>query len=230
MKRKYLTLSFLFLFLSLVLNNNIIKNNKNSKNSKNDQNCLIIHGGGITGFWSTLGKLKKINFKDYSEIHCYSSGCLAVIVKVNNYRNLDVIINKSIEIKQTIYTDYYNFYNIRQNFINFLIDDYHKITNNLNLSVVSSNLMTQCSYNIYNFNYLNKTHLKEKMLDSTYIPMITGYYVENRKFYDGSFCQFNLPNCKYNLYPNLNLFNLRNIFNFDLSLNEIEKLLLDEEK
>ena len=89
---------------------------------------------------------------------------------------------------------------------------------NIELSVVSSNLMTQCSVNKYSLNDKNKIHLKEKMLDSTYIPMITGHISEDRKFYDGSFCQLNLPKCKYNLHPNINLFNLWNIFNFNDSV------------
>lgn len=57
--------------------------------------------------------------------------------------------------------------------------------------------------------------------------MITGYYLEDRQFYDGSFCQLNLPKCKHNLHPDLNIFNLKNIFNFDLTLNNIKEVLLE---
>ena len=219
MNIKYLFFSFFILFMSFIVNHKL---------NSNTTNCLIVHGGGITGFWNTLGKLRKLNFKDYSEVHCYSSGCLAAIVKVNNYKNFSYIINKTIEIKQTIYNDYNNCYKIRKNFINFLLDDYHQVDKSIELSIVSSDLMTQCFVNKYNLNDKDKIQVKEKMLDSTYIPMITGHISEDRKFYDGSFCQLNLPKCKYNLHPNINLFNLWNIFNFNLHLEDINRLLLED--
>ena len=193
--------------------------------NSNTTDCLIIHGGGITGFWNILGKLKKVDFKNFSKIYCYSSGCLALIIKQNKYENINNIINKTIELKKEVYKNYSNFYNLRSNFINFLIDDYHKANSNNSFSIISSNRYGRCIVNKYSLNILNKTNIKEVMLDSSYIPMITGYLNEHRKAYDGAFCHLDFPNCKYNIHPDINLFNFKNILNFDLSLAQIHKLL-----
>ena len=46
------------------------------------QDCLMIRGGGFSGFWYFYKKSNIINKKD--KVYCVSSGCLAIVSNIKN--------------------------------------------------------------------------------------------------------------------------------------------------
>lgn len=194
------------------------------ESKKSKEHCLLVHGGGYSGFWNTLGKLNSYPLIKSQNIYCYSSGCLALLAKVNNI-NINLVIDEAYSLMNATLKNYTNFYQIREKFITFLLDSYNPELVHFNISVISSNSLGKCFFHTINWDFNNHNYNKKLILDSTYIPAITGYYLESRHRYDGAFCHWNLPRCFHQIYPDLNYLNLRNIFNYHLTLEQISNLL-----
>jgi hypothetical protein len=218
MRPKYLLLSFTILLFALF-------NNKNTAS----QDCIIINGGGYSGFWYYYGYLQKNTNntnKTNKTIYCYSSGCLAYVASLthNNSTHLYNLAN-------TLAIDYNNNkltnYDVKEQFINSIAS---KLSNNniqnYNLNILTTNYLGQCIIKQPKsvselINYLDET---------TNIPLITTK-ADLEKNLDGGLCfilHFN-NYCATSIMLPLNFRFYTNIFNKNLSHADVS-YFMDYEK
>ena len=187
------------LFIFLVLLNNY------------DKHCIYIGGGGFSGFWYFYNKTQSLD--EFNKIYCFSSGCLAVTAGIypNNYNN---IFNSITTIKEMYKNNTITFYDIREKFIDSIINI---PINKYNLNIITSTYSGNCIIKRPD----NKSHFKILLLETTNIPIITNK-INFKNNIDGIFCIHNHPKCKitYNIPKTFRF--IINIFNPFLKNKDIE--------
>jgi hypothetical protein len=147
------------------------------------QDCLLINGGGYSGFWYYYGYLQKNTNKTNKTIYCYSSGCLAYVASLthNNSTHLYNLAN-------TLAIDYNNnkltSYTIKDQFINSIAS---KLSNtniqNYNLNILTTNYWGQCIIK----QPKTISELIKYLDETTNIPLITTKADLNKNL-DGGLC------------------------------------------
>jgi hypothetical protein len=213
MRPKDILLVFTILLFALFSNKNMAS-----------QDCVIINGGGYSGFWYYYGYLQKNNIN--KTVYCYSSGCLAYIASLshNNSTHLYNIAN-------TLAIDYNNNkltnYDVKDQFINSIAS---KLSNtniqNYNLNILTTNYLGQCIIK----QPKNVSELIKYLDETTNIPLITTK-ADLYKNLDGGLCfilHFNNYCATHIMLP----FNYRfytSIFNKNLSHADVN-YFMDYEK
>ncbi len=159
--------------------------------------CLSVPPGGISGFWYTLSKLQ--NFKN-EEYFCASSGCLSVVAK-------DLNINDVYNIAKKTKDKYNSFTDIKNDFIDKLIVNVHKLPN---VTIVTMNNLGYCIER----KPKNKKELKTLLIKTTDVPILTK---NTFREIDGILCYYYLNRCKYTISLPLNYKFLTNLLNFDIT-------------
>ena len=161
-------LSILLIFLNIYSQNN---------------NCILIKGGGFSGFWYFYGVTKV--YPD-DKIFCYSSGCLAVVSTIHP-NNFNKTISNVLNIKNDYNSNIIKLFDIREKFIDNIINI---DINNYNINIIVSNYLGQCIIKKPN----NIKELKKLLLETTDIPFITSHF-NIKKNIDGIFCKLQHPKC-----------------------------------
>jgi hypothetical protein len=170
MRPKDLLLVFTILLFALFSNKNMAS-----------QDCVIINGGGYSGFWYYYGYLQKNNIN--KTVYCYSSGCLAYIASLT-HNNSTQLYN----IANTLAIDYNNNkltnYDVKDQFINSIAS---KLSNtniqNYNLNILTTNYLGQCIIK----QPKNVSELIKYLDETTNIPLITTK-ADLYKNLDGGLC------------------------------------------
>jgi len=200
MKLKDVLLLFIILIFSLF----------DSKN-KTSQDCIIINGGGYSGFWYYYGYLQK-NTNIDKTVYCYSSGCLAYVALLthNNSTYLYKLVN-------TLAIDYNNNkltnYEVKDQFITIITNKLINIQN-YNLNILTTNYLGQCIIK----QPKTVSELVKYLDETTNIPLITTKSNLDKNL-DGGLC-FILHFKNYCTTSIMLPFNYRfytNIFNKNLS-------------
>ena len=161
------------------------------------RDCLSVPPGGISGFWYSVSQLQNCKNKEY---FCASSGCLAVIAK-------DLDLHKVYNLAKTSKDKYNSFNDIKNNFINKLVANINNIPD---ITIVTMNNIGYCIERKPS----NKKELRTLLIKTTDIPIL----VKNTfREIDGGLCYYYLNNCKYRIDFPLNYKFLTNIFNFDVT-------------
>jgi len=213
MRPKDLLLVFTILLFALFSNKNMAS-----------QDCVIINGGGYSGFWYYYGYLQKNNIN--KTVYCYSSGCLAYIASLT-HNNSTQLYN----IANTLAIDYNNNkltnYDVKDQFINSITS---KLSNtniqNYNLNILTTNYLGQCIIK----QPKNVSELIKYLDETTNIPLITTK-ADLEKNLDGGLC-FILHFNNYCATSIMLPFNYRfytNIFNKNLSHADVS-YFMDYEK
>jgi len=147
------------------------------------QDCLLINGGGYSGFWYYYGYLQKNTNKTNKTIYCYSSGCLAYVASLT-HNNITHLYN----LANTLAIDYNNnkltSYTIKDQFINSIAS---KLSNtniqNYNLNILTTNYWGQCIIK----QPKTISELIKYLDETTNIPLITTKADLNKNL-DGGLC------------------------------------------
>jgi len=180
------------------------------------QDCVLINGGGYSGFWYYYGYLQKNTNKTNKTVYCYSSGCLAYIASLTHHNSTYLY-----ELANTLANDYNNnkltSYTIKEQFINSIASKLSNIQN-YNLNILTTNYLGQCIIKQPKtvselINYLDET---------SNIPLITTK-VDLYKNLDGGLCFIlNFNNyCATHIMLPFNYKFLTNVFNNNLSLADV---------
>lgn len=203
--------------LNLVLQFTILLFALYNSSNKSIQDCVIINGGGYSGFWYYYGYLqnnKKITID--KTVYCYSSGCLAYVALLthNNSTYLYKQVNAlAIDYNNNKLTNY----DVKEQFINTITRNVSNLQN-YNLNILTTNYAGQCIIK----QPKTTSQLISALDETTNIPVLTTKLDFNKNL-DGGLCYaiyFNkycsssimLP-YKYRFYSN--------IFNKNLSPDDI---------
>ena len=175
------------------------------------QNCVIIQGGGFSGFWYFYKQSQSIDKSD--KIYCVSSGCLAIVssIKNNNFNNtLDTVLN----IKNSYENQRLSIFDVREKFVDTIVDI---PIDKYNINIITSNYFGKCNIK----RPRNSLELKKYLLETSNIPFITSKFCLKTDI-DGVFCKLNHPKCNIiHSIPKTKKF-LLNILNPFISLDDVE--------
>jgi len=176
-----------------------------------NSDCVLINGGGFSGFWYYYGYLQNYNINIGNKpIYCYSSGCVAYLASIgsNNFSYLHDLANKLV-------IDYnnkkINSYEIKEKFIN-IISNANINIQNYNLNILTSNYVGQCK--------ITKPKTVSELIvaldETTNIPLITTK-LDFSKNIDGAFCITFTNKCAHTIRIPYDYKIYRNIFNINMS-------------
>ena len=175
-----------------------------------NESCLMLHGGGFSGFWYSFNKLKKKNPTNNlikKKTYCYSAGCLAFIAYQTRLSFEEVL--KECKILQYYYiNNRLSMKEIRKLFILNLLNNLPDGIDFSNLIIITFKNMNKCLFNKIS----DKDQLLNLLLDTTTIPFVTDFSL-NFQNLDGGFCLPTIPYCNESISLPFNYFFLINIFN-----------------
>jgi hypothetical protein len=167
------------------------------------EDCLSVPPGGFSGFWHYISKLKKHKVKN-EKYYCASSGCLAII---SNYIDIHKVYNFA-----SLGRNYNNgLAEIKNSFITSIVNEINFIPN---ITIVTMTNYGTCIERIAK----NKRQLKTLLIKTTDIPFL----VSTRNEIDGGLCYYYMNRCKKNIKLPITYRFIINLFNFDLSFDDIK--------
>ena len=158
---------------------------------KVSENCIFLYGGGYSGYWYTLSRLKK-NFDRRDRFICYSSACVSLVHRLPNPDFREAII-ESDKIQQQLIKNNSNLTEVRLKLIDSVMDgviDNRIKISNYNFEILTTNKFGKCEL----AKPSNNVHLRKLLRETTYVPGVTGNYDEQIENYDGGMC-IGKPKC-----------------------------------
>jgi len=203
-------LATIFIFIAALFSNNSIRSiNSNKSNS----DCVIINGGGFSGFWYYYGYLKSNNIAN-KPIYCYSSGCLAYIASLGS-NNVSYYYDLANKLVIDYNNNKINSYELKENYINIISKTISNIQN-YNLNILTSNYLGQC--------IIKKPRSVSELIvaldETTNIPLITTK-LDFSKNIDGAFCITFINKCAHTITIPYDYKVYRNMLNINMSYKDI---------
>ena len=175
------------------------------------QDCLMIRGGGFSGFWYFYKKSNIINKKD--KVYCVSSGCLAIVSNIKN-NDFNRTVASVLTIKDLYKNKNISLFDVREKFIDNIIDiPIHEY----NINIITSTYFGKCNIK----RAYTSSELKKYLLETSNIPLITSK-LNFKNNIDGVFCKLDQPTCNtvYSI-PKTPMF-LLNILNPHISVDDVK--------
>lgn len=163
-----------------------------------NDDCIYVPGGGFSGFWSSMGRLRSINDPSTKNFLCYSSGCLGAVAALTSYTR-EQLIDMAISIQDGWKNGTVWQYDVVELFIDELLSDQTLRNEPSHLS--SLNIITSIPDPAFGFHAeihkpMDFIQLKTLLLQTTWIPHATASHFSHLGHLDGGFSSLQHPSCK----------------------------------
>lgn len=220
-----------------------------ARNDNVDQiETVYVPGGGFSGFWYTLGRLRSIrNPWHRKEYYCFSAGCLGVVATLLN-QSMDDLYAQASHVQAQWQVGSISRYDVVGHFVDSLLsaldDDqepdvastfvptlYDSSETNatlLNRLLPRLRIITSVP-NPWGFlvpsirTPSNRQELKQMLVQTTWIPFATGYGLWYDQHMDGAFTLVQHPKCDYDVGLSLDADLYSNVVNVNLPWSKVEK-------
>jgi hypothetical protein len=201
----------------------------NNTHSFVDKDSVYVPGGGFSGFWFTLGRLRSIPEPETKNFYCYSAGCLGVIAtlsKLTMEEMYDIAYDVQLRWKQGD-VDHFD---VVETFLDTLLFGKRSNSSLFGGEDILSrlNIITTVKGNWFGLDAVVRKpesleHLHEMLLQTTWIPYATGRDLWLKDHMDGAFTVAQHPKCEHSvgIAPDLDL--VANIVNVNLGRDKVEK-------
>ncbi|CAB9509782.1 expressed unknown protein [Seminavis robusta] len=170
---------------------------------KDPNTCLYVPGAGFSGFFYTIGHLQaapELTGSDKTDYYCYSAGCLATTAALANITVYDVY-DTALEIQGLWRSGGISQFQVVEEFVDYLITTGSQRTLNAE-AVAKMHIITSTHSNADAWlpetsvrTPKNFIELKEMLLQSAWIPGMTGDDWASDGHVDGSFTSTSHPVC-----------------------------------
>ena len=182
---------------------------------------IYIPGAGFSGFFYTLGRLQVLADMNLSlsyDYYCFSAGCLALMTHILDV-SIQQVVELAHSSRNRYISGEISRYNVVENFVNGLLDDNNAVHNNVSttrpieteyenatpyderlqrlqnllprINVITSTWDKQSFISQRQEKPTSVEHLQRMLLETTYIPFITGDSLGLRlQDEDGSFFRY----------------------------------------
>ena len=202
--------NFLSMFLEPIQSTSFLFNGQSQSDvTLHYSPSIYIPGAGFSGFFYTLGRLQVLADDNKYDYYCFSAGCLALLTHI-----IDVSIHKVVEIAHSSRNRYISGeisrYDVVENFVNRLLDEdtvhteYENSTQSIRtisydekiqrlqdvlprINVITSKWDKYSLISQRQEKPTSVKHLQRMLLETTYIPFITGDSLGIPRDEDGSF-------------------------------------------
>jgi hypothetical protein len=201
----------------------------NSAHSFVDKDSVYVPGGGFSGFWFTLGRLRSIPNPEMKNFYCYSAGCLGVVATLSNY-TMEEMYSIAYGVQSRWKQGSVGHFNVVETFLDdLLFGDRSNSSIFVDEDVLSRlNIITTVKGNWFGLNAVVRKpesleHLHEMLLQTTWIPYATGGDLWLKDHMDGAFTVAQHPMCEHSVGISSNLDLVANIVNVNLGRDKVEK-------
>jgi hypothetical protein len=206
-------------------------NQASSKLSITEENsCIYVSGGGFSGFWFSLGRLRTIPEPETKTFVCYSAGCLGVVATLSNY-SMEQLYEPASRIQKRVWDGSVHRYNVVETFVDFILDNSPVLMGSNSSSIFSKlHIVTSVPDPQFGFHAAIQTptdvsDLKKLLMQTTWIPLAVGSHFSHLGHLDGIFSAFQHPTCKHQVglaWTNAEL--MMNTLNVNLGPESVERL------
>jgi hypothetical protein len=201
----------------------------NDAHSLVDKNSVYVPGGGFSGFWFTLGRLRSIPDPETKNFYCYSAGCLGVVATLSNY-TMEEMYGIAYDIQNRWKQGSVAHFNVVESFLDDLL-----FGDGSNSSIfvredllARLNIITTVKGNWFGLNAVVRKpesleHLHEMLLQTTWIPYATGGDLWLKDHMDGAFTVSHHPKCEHSVGISSDFELVANIVNVNLGRDKVEK-------
>ena len=165
-----------------------------------NEDCIFVPGGGFSGFWFFMGRLQSIPDPHQHNFVCYSAGCLGSVAALGNVSVPDLYDIASTARDQFLNGERHR-YDIVEYFVDNMlekVDDTQRLIDSFDkLHVLTS--VTDPKSKLPASQMESPTsmeHLKDLLLETTWIPLAIGSHYSHKGQLDGAFSLFQHPTCK----------------------------------
>jgi hypothetical protein len=201
----------------------------NTTHSFVDKDSVYVPGGGFSGFWFTLGRLRSIPDPDTKNFYCYSAGCLGVVATLSNY-TMEEMYGIAYDVQNRWKQGDVGHFNVVETFLDdLLFGDRSNSSIFVNEDTLSRlNIITTVKGNWFGLNAVVRKpesleHLHEMLLQTTWIPYATGGDLWLEDHMDGAFTVAQHPKCEHSVGISSDLDLVANIVNVNLGRDKVEK-------
>lgn len=194
-----------------------------------DKDSVYVPGGGFSGFWFTLGRLRSIPDPETKNFYCYSAGCLGVVARLSNY-TMEEMYGIAYDVQNRWKKGDVNHFDVVETFLDdLLFGDRSNSSLFVDEELLSRlNIITTVKGNWFGLNAVVRKpesleHLHEMLLQTTWIPYATGEDLWLKDHMDGAFTVAQHPKCEHSVGIELNLDLVANIVNVNLGRDKVEK-------
>lgn len=188
-------------------------------------NSVYVPGGGFSGFWYTLGRLRSIHDPTIKKFYCYSAGCLGAVTALSNYTMENVLGMAREAQEQWLRGDI-----ARHDVVGFFLDEL-LVDTPMNDPLLLSKLHIITTRRI---GWLGVTaeirtpatveSLRTMLLQTTWIPFAVGNGLWHEDHMDGAFSLWQHPTCAFDVGLTFNVGLLANVININLSEEQVHEL------
>jgi hypothetical protein len=201
----------------------------NKAHSFVDKDSVYVPGGGFSGFWFTLGRLRSIPNPEAKNFYCYSAGCLGVVATLSNY-TMEEMYGIAYDVQSRWKQGDVDHFDVVETFLDDLLfgDRSHSSLFVGEAKLSRLNIITTVKGNWFGLNAVVRKpesleHLHEMLLQTTWIPYATGGDLWLKDHMDGAFTVAQHPKCEHSVGIELNLDLVKNIVNVNLGRDKVEK-------
>jgi hypothetical protein len=229
-----LLLSLVLVTLSIVVSYSV---RNQAKLSFPENDCIYVSGGGFSGFWFSLGRLRTIPEPEKAHYVCFSAGCLGVVATLANQTMHELYETASTIQKHWQSGDLHR-YHILNTFVDELLDSssssfdesklsaLHIMTSTTTPSSDDDDDSSPSPFGLLQASMQTPTdmeHLKTLLIQTSWIPLLLGSEYTHDGHMDGSFSTWQHPICNKHvgLAPNMDLY--FNTLNVNLGAQSVEK-------
>jgi len=196
---------------------------------------IYVPGGGFSGFWFHLGFLQSIDdVQDYN-YYCFSSGCFSVLAVLLNRTLMKLV--EAAEVSQSLWkSGELSSYYLVDHFFDSIVPpekdfalEHEGILSTIHILVTTKKEGLQIQQP------RNRSELKEYLVQTTWIPFITGKGIlsgtdTDDMYFDGGFSRLLHPSCEFRLDLPIIWETLAYTFSPGLSLEQVTQLWLEGQR
>jgi hypothetical protein len=163
-----------------------------------NDDCIYVTGGGFSGFWFSMGRLRSIPNPRERNFVCYSAGCLASVASLSN-SSMEELYDIASTTREQLLSGERHRYDIVEFFVDGLLEgaDSEVLTDSLDrLHILTSVTDPQSTLPMARMQTPSDLrHLKTLLLQTTWIPQAIGSHFAHHGHLDGFFSAFQHPKC-----------------------------------
>ena len=188
---------------------------------------MYVAGGGFSGLCFIHGRLTTLEDPLEQNYVCYSAGCVSVFATLCNYtyQELHVV---SQQVQQDWRDGKLSRYNMVEQFLDYMLEHAPSEEHHLERILSTVHIMTSIP-STHGFQAVmttpgTKAELKTLLLQTTWIPTVTGSHFAYKGHLDGFFSRAQHPQCQHQLgippWPKI----LANVLNVNIDPDTVETL------
>lgn len=186
-----------------------------------EPNSVYVPGGGFSGFWFTLGRLRSIPEPINKTYYCYSAGCLGVVASLHNY-TMPEMYRQAAGVQEQWQHGEISRYQVVPVFLDRLLKSVDE-TLLPRLRIITTSTKGGWGLQSVIRTPESRADLYDMLLQTTWIPVAVGGGLWYKGHMDGAFSLYQHPRCQYDvgLTPSWDL--LSNVVNINLQYDKVEQ-------